>query len=184
MKSTNRWIRSTSLISRETRFDVRPVCKGMLSLIRAGRSPFEDFTDLVRRQLGCPRGGPRRARVSSARPSSRHTRHYAIGRARAGTQLVLSHFSIQSSPSTPTSPRDTGIVTTAKPRRRPSLFLPLLLLLTPRTATGIARDDDDGRCFFPPSRLRITSRSSATGRREKLATRYGSAHLSVARATL
>jgi len=38
------------------------------------------FTDLVRRQLKGPGGGPRRARVSSAHPSSRHTGHYAISR--------------------------------------------------------------------------------------------------------
>jgi len=40
----------------------------------------DDFTDLVRQRLKSSGGGPRRARVSSAHPSSRHTRHYAIGR--------------------------------------------------------------------------------------------------------
>jgi len=38
------------------------------------------FTDLVRQQLEGPAGGPRRARVSSAHPSSRHTEHYTISR--------------------------------------------------------------------------------------------------------
>jgi len=38
------------------------------------------FTDLVRQQLEGPEGGPRRARVSSAHPSSRHTGHYTISR--------------------------------------------------------------------------------------------------------
>lgn len=81
MKSTDRWTRATSSISLEAYVRSAKGCWEPFARTNTSghfRS-FDHFTDLVRRQPGCSGVDPRRARVSSARPSSRHTRHYAIG---------------------------------------------------------------------------------------------------------
>lgn len=71
-RSTHEWI-----YVREIQLSTYDPVFKMLRFIRVGSG---SFTDLVRQRLESSGGGPRRARVLSAHPSSRHTRHYAIGR--------------------------------------------------------------------------------------------------------